>query len=413
MRKMKDSGVEWLGEVPAGWRVTPVKHLFFISKVIAGKTGYDVLSITQRGLKVKDIKSGEGQLAADYSHYQIVEPGDFAMNHMDLLTGWIDLSDMTGVTSPDYRVFKSRIGKMNKRYYLRVFQHCYSARVFYGLCKGVSSKGRYRLPADAFNALRIPVPPLDEQLRIADYLDEKCAEIDRAASAAEQSIEAYKTYKKSVVFQAVTKGLDADVPMKDSGVEWLGEVPAEWDFDRLGGFFSLRSEKVSDEEYTPLSVTKGGVVPQLSHVAKSDDHANRKLVCKGDFAINSRSDRRNSCGFAAMDGSVSLINTICIPRGEIESRYFGYLFDSPQWADEFYSWGHGIVADLWTTGWSDMKKILLPVPPLDEQRLIADYLDEKCGAIDTVIAAKQAIIADLKAFKQSLIYEVVTGKREV
>ena len=201
--------------------------------------------------------------------------------------------------------------------------------------------------------------------------------------------------------------------MKDSDVEWLGEVPAEWGFDRLGGFFSLRSEKVSDEDYTPLSVTKGGVVPQLSHVAKSDDHANRKLVCKGDFAINSRSDRRNSCGFASQDGSVSLINTICVPRGEIESRYFGYLFDSSQWSDEFYSWGHGIVADLWTTGWNDMKKILLSVPPLDEQRRIADFLDEKCAEIDRAVSAKQAIIADLKAYKQSLIYEAVTGKREV
>ena len=203
-RAMRDSGVKWLCEVPAGWRVTPVKHLFFISKVIVGKTGYDVLSITQHGLKVKDIKSGEGQLAADYSHYQIVEPGDFAMNHMDLLTGWIDLSDMTGVTSPDYRVFKSRIDNIDKRYYLRVFQHCYSARVFYGLCKGVSSKGRYRLPADAFNSLRLPIPPLSEQRRIADYLDEKCAQIDAAVSAKQAIVADLKAYKQSLIYETVT-----------------------------------------------------------------------------------------------------------------------------------------------------------------------------------------------------------------
>lgn len=196
--------------------------------------------------------------------------------------------------------------------------------------------------------------------------------------------------------------------MKDSGVEWLGEVPAEWGFDRLGGFFSLRSEKVSDEDYTPLSVTKGGVVPQLSHVAKSDDHANRKLVCKGDFAINSRSDRRNSCGFASQDGSVSLINTICVPRGEIESRYFGYLFDSSQWSDEFYSWGHGIVVDLWTTGWNDMKKILLPIPPLDEQRRIADFLDEKCAEIDRAVSAAEQSIEEYKVYKNSVVYRAIT-----
>lgn len=203
--------------------------------------------------------------------------------------------------------------------------------------------------------------------------------------------------------------------MKDSGVEWLGEVPAEWGFDRLGGFFSLRSEKVSDEDYAPLSVTKGGVVPQLSHVAKSDDHANRKLVCKGDFAINSRSDRRNSCGFASQDGSVSLINTICVPRGEIESRYFGYLFDSSQWSDEFYSWGHGIVADLWTTGWNDMKKILLPVPSLHEQRHIADFLDEKCAEIDRAVSAAERSVQEYVVYKKGLVTEAVrrAGGKEV
>lgn len=203
--------------------------------------------------------------------------------------------------------------------------------------------------------------------------------------------------------------------MKDSGVEWLGEVPVEWGFDRLGAFFSLRSEKVSDEDYAPLSVTKGGVVPQLSHVAKSDDHANRKLVCKGDFAINSRSDRRNSCGFASQDGSVSLINTICVPRGEIESRYFGYLFDSSQWSDEFYSWGHGIVADLWTTGWNDMKKILLPVPPLHEQRHIADFLDEKCAEIDRAVSAAERSVQEYVVYKKGLVTEAVrrAGGKEV
>lgn len=195
--------------------------------------------------------------------------------------------------------------------------------------------------------------------------------------------------------------------MKDSGVEWLGEVPVGWGFDRFGTFFALRNERVSDEEYPPLSVTMGGVVSQLSHVAKSDDHANRKLVCKGDFAINSRSDRRNSCGFASLDGSVSLINTICVPRRKIESRYYGYLFDSSQWSDEFYSWGRGIVADLWTTGWNDMKKILLPVPPLDEQRRIADCLDEKCAEIDRAVSAAERSIEELSLYRSARLEEAI------
>ena len=201
---MNDSGIEWLGEVPAGWRATPIKHLFYISKKIAGKTGYDVLSITQRGLKVKDIRSGEGQLAADYSHYQLVEPGDFAMNHMDLLTGWIDVASQVGVTSPDYRVFKARNEHMDKRYFLRVFQYYYSGKIFYGFCKGVSSKGRWRLPADAFGNTYIPVPPLEEQRRIAEFLDEKCAEADRAVEVKQAIIDELKLYKKSLINEVVT-----------------------------------------------------------------------------------------------------------------------------------------------------------------------------------------------------------------
>ena len=196
--------------------------------------------------------------------------------------------------------------------------------------------------------------------------------------------------------------------MKDSGVEWLGEVPAGWEVDRLGSFFASRNQKVSDEDYPALSVTMGGVVPQLSHVAKSDDHANRKLVCEGDFVINSRSDRRNSCGFAYQDGSVSLINTICIPRKEMEPRYFGFLFDTSQWADEFYAWGHGIVSDLWTTGWNDMKKILLPVPPLDEQRRIANFLDEKCAQIDHAVFAAERSIQEYRAYSNSVVFQAVT-----
>lgn len=191
--------------------------------------------------------------------------------------------------------------------------------------------------------------------------------------------------------------------MKSSGVEWLGKIPAEWELSRLGVLFTTRNCKVSDEDYAPLSVTMGGVVPQLSHVAKSDDHANRKLVRKGDFVINSRSDRRNSCGFTPSDGSVSLINTVCVPRLGFDSRYFGYLFDSEQWADEFYSWGHGIVADLWTTSWNEMKRIMLPVPPLDEQQRIADYLDAKCGEIDRAIEAAEKSIEELLKYRSSYL----------
>lgn len=196
--------------------------------------------------------------------------------------------------------------------------------------------------------------------------------------------------------------------MKDSGIPWIGEIPKEWGTDAIGSLYSLRHEKVSDKDYPPLSVTKNGIVPQLATAAKTDDGDNRKLVRKGDFAINSRSDRRGSCGVSAYDGSVSLINTILTPRGEMNPQFYNWFFHTEAFADEFYRWGHGIVDDLWTTGWSEMKRISVITPPLSEQQRIAIFLDKKCGEIDEAIALQEEFIEELKSYKQSVITEAVT-----
>ena len=197
-------------------------------------------------------------------------------------------------------------------------------------------------------------------------------------------------------------------PMKPSNAEWLGEIPEEWSVARIGDFYKLRNEKVSDEDYAPLSVTMKGIVPQLATSAKSDDHNNRKLVKKGDFVINSRSDRRGSCGISPYDGSVSLINTILTPRGEMNPDYYNWLFHTEQFADEFYKWGHGIVNDLWTTRWQEMKSIMIVSPSMDEQQAIANYLDDRCSKIDAIIAEAKASIEEYKELKQAVIYEAVT-----
>lgn len=196
--------------------------------------------------------------------------------------------------------------------------------------------------------------------------------------------------------------------MKSSNTEWLGDIPAEWDVAQIGNYYELRNEKVSDYDFEPLSVTMKGIVPQLATAAKSDDHSNRKLVKKGDFVINSRSDRRGSCGISPLDGSVSLINIVMEPRGKMNPQYYNWLFHTEQFADEFYKWGHGIVDDLWTTRWQEMKKILIVAPLPDEQQVIADYLDETCSKIDEIIAEAKASIDEYKELKQSVIFEAVT-----
>ena len=201
--------------------------------------------------------------------------------------------------------------------------------------------------------------------------------------------------------------------MKDSGIEWIGEIPEDWEVGRIGELYTERKEKVSDKDFMPLSVTMKGILPQLASAAKSDAHDDRKLVKKGDFAINSRSDRRGSCGISDYDGSVSLINTILTPRNNMNPNYYNWLFHTTLFADEFYKWGHGIVDDLWTTNWSDMKNISIPVPPIESQILLSNYLDSKCEKIDSVISKTRETIEEYKKLKQSIITEVATGNVKI
>lgn len=196
--------------------------------------------------------------------------------------------------------------------------------------------------------------------------------------------------------------------MRDSGIAWIGAIPQDWQLSKIGNLYTQRNEKVSDKDYQPLSVTMQGILPQLATAAKTDDGDNRKLVRVGDFAINSRSDRRGSCGISPLDGSVSLINIILTPRTAMHPGYYNWLFHTTLFADEFYKWGHGIVADLWTTRWQEMKSITVPVPEYAEQERIAAFLDAECAEIDAVLEKTRASIEEYKKLKQAVITQAVT-----
>jgi len=196
--------------------------------------------------------------------------------------------------------------------------------------------------------------------------------------------------------------------MKDSGIEWIGEIPEHWEVNKIGQFFRQRNTKVSDEEYEPLSVTKKGIMPQLDNVAKSKDRQNRKLVKKNDFVINSRSDRKGSSGLSEIEGAVSLINIVLEPSEKIFGRYINFLLKSYTFVEEFYRNGHGIVDDLWTTKYSEMKSIFIPIFPLPEQQKIANFLDDKTATIERIIELTKKSIEEYKSYKKSLITETVT-----
>jgi type I restriction enzyme S subunit len=206
--EMKDSGVEWIGEIPSHWESKKIKYMFKIKKDICGEEGHDVLSVTQQGIKKKDIVSGEGQLSMDYTKYQIVHIGDFVMNHMDLLTGYVDIAKFPGVTSPDYRVFSLIDEKCVDKYYLYLFQIGYKNEIFYGFGQGSSKFGRWRLPSKQFKNFKFPHPSYKEQKQIDEYLDEQTQNIDSTIEKETQRIELLKEYRQSLISAAVTGKID-------------------------------------------------------------------------------------------------------------------------------------------------------------------------------------------------------------
>ena len=199
-----DSKVEWIGDIPKGWKVKKSKYLLEIRKRISGELGYDILSITQKGIKIKDITTGGGQLSMDYSKYQIVNVGDFAMNHMDLLTGFVDIAKSQGVTSPDYRVFTLIDKNSDADYFLYLFQMGYKNKIFYAFGQGSSQLGRWRFPTEEFKKFYFPTPSKNEQKQISIYLDEKCKTFDNTIEKTKQSIIKIKSAKESLISEAVT-----------------------------------------------------------------------------------------------------------------------------------------------------------------------------------------------------------------
>ena len=418
MREMKDSGISWVGEIPKEWSVKKIKH---ISHVIGGN-GFNVeLQGLESGdypfCKASDISNAGKYLdkAANYvtfdivrdQHYNIIPKGAILFpkigEAMKKNNRTICVLDCCADNNCQAIVPFERNGGMFLYYILT----CVNMGWFDNAGTIPCMNNRKFLNS------KVPFPSLDEQQRIAEFLDRECGKIDGLKADIQAQIDTIEQYKRSIITEAVTHGLNPSAPMKDSGIPWVGKTPEYWKVGRIGGLYELRNQKVSDKDFMPLSVTMKGILPQLETAAKTNDGDNRKLVRVGDFAINSRSDRRGSCGISDYDGSVSLINTILKPRNRMNAKYYNWLFHTPMFADEFYKWGHGIVDDLWTTNWSEMKRISIPLPPLDEQQEIADYLDNKCAEIDQIIADKKSQIETLDGYKKSLIFEYVTGKKEV
>lgn len=421
MVEMKDSGIRWIGQIPSNWNIVRVKDAFIRKKAKAKQDDPIVLSLARSGVKVRDISNNEGQLAENYTDYNPVTVDDLLLNPMDLISGDnCNISRVEGVISPAYVNLRYKDG-VNPEFYNFYFKYQYWCKAFFAHGKGVSFENRWTLNSDTLERFPIVLPPIEEQNKIAAFLVKKCSEIDDLYSTIEHQIETLEEYKKSIITEAVTKGLDQDAEMKDSGIEWIGNIPKDWSTIRIGHAFSLRNERNSlpEDQVQLLSLYTGiGVFPQGEHVTASGNHAQTvdgyKIVHKNDIVVNIILAWMGAIGVSDYDGVTSPAYDVYIPDlSKVVPHYFHYVFRTSGIAGECYKYGRGIMMMRWRTYSQEFKQICVPFPSLIKQQEIADYLDKKCAEIDSVIADKQQQIETLEQYKKSLIYEYVTGKKEV
>lgn len=430
--KYKNSGVEWLGEVPIGWDIKKVKYLFEIRKRIAGKEGYPVLSITQRGIKVKDTISGEGQLSMDYSKYQFVEFGDFAMNHMDLLTGYVDISNFHGVTSPDYRVFALTDTNSVDRYFLYLMQMGYKNKIFFSYGQGIANIGRWRLQTDSFNNFSVPYPNKKEQQIIANFLDHETRRIDDLIEEKNRFIELLKEKRQALISHAVTKGLDPTVKMKNSGVEWLEEIPEHWKIITLrylvsttkgfafksidycdSGVLIVRASDIKNKTileskiYLPYSFTK-----LYKNVVLEEGDIIVSTVGSTPEVINSAVGQIGQVP-KLLGGALLNQNTVKFhPKKMVHYDYLKFLLLASSYRDHLNLHAHG-TANQASLNIEDMLNYKTVVPSFSEQQKIVMYLSKETDKIDALIQETQVSIELLKEHRTALISAAVTGKIDV
>ena len=416
-REMKDSGIEWIGSLPSTWKICKVKNCFVRKNDKAMQEDPVILSLARSGVKIRDISKNEGQIAESYYNYNPVEPGDLLLNPMDLYSGAnCSISEVTGVISPAYINLKAKTG-VNPRYFDYYFKTQYWAMAFFAHGKGVSFDNRWTMSADSLLNYYIPLPPVAEQNQIAVFLDKKCFGIDSTMECTRASIEEYKKLKQAVITQAVTKGIHKGVKMASSKREWIRTYPKHWKEIRIKWLLDERKEHSAEGREEPLSMSqKYGLIPtkemdMVPNMATS--FVGAKLAYKGDLVFNKLKAHLGVFAVSAYDGLVSPDYAVYYATGLANMKYLEYLFKTPQYIAEFKKKSTGVGAGLTRLYTAGLYSIYCALPPLDEQKEIADYLDRTCSEIDTLIAKKEQYLVELENYKKALIYEYVTGKKEV
>lgn len=435
MAELKQSGIDWIGEIPNDWETRQIRYLFSLRDERNYKPLNEVNLIsvyTDKGvLQHADIEQTTGNKAQNADGYKHVYKNDLVVNIILCWMGALGISDYDGVTSPAYDVYAPNdLNKVFSKYYHYLFR----TPQFNGKCytegRGIMQM-RWRTYSSEFKSIKIPLPPLSEQKKIAEYLDKKCTEIDSIIFEAKKSIDEYKTWKQSVIFEAVT-GKNLDCKKKDSGIEWIGEIPEDWETKPLKAIFSfgkglpITKENLKEEGIPVLSygqihskINSGTKIQSelLRFVDESYLDTNpQSMVHKGDFIFADTSEDFEGCGNCAYVDSKQVLfagyhTIIFFSKEKQNNKYFAYLFKSDEWRNQIRCKCNGV--KLFSITKKNLSNVSVLIPSQSEQKRISAHLDKKCSQIDSLIAEKESLIADLAEYKKSLIFEVVTGKRSI
>ncbi len=412
---MKPSGIEWIGDIPDDWEVRKLLSLFKEHKDRnKNLEEQNLLSLSYGKIKRKDINNNDGLLPASFETYNIVEKGDIVFRLTDLQNDKRSLRTgivtQRGIITSAYVTIRPKI-KLDSRFYHYLYHMYDICKVFYGMGDGV----RQGMGFEDLKNIPTLIPPLKTQQKIADYLDEKCGEIDATIAKQKESIEKLKAYKQSLISETVTKGLDKSAPLKPSGIEWIGYIPDDWEVRKLLSIFKEHKDRNKNlEEQNLLSLSYGKI--KRKDINNNDgllpaSFETYNIVENGDIVFrltDLQNDKRSlRTGIVTQRGIITSAYVTIRPKIRLDSRFFHYLYHMYDICKVFYGMGDGVRQGM---GFEDLKNIPTLIPPLKTQQKIADYLDSKCSQIDKYITEKQNIIQKLDAYKKSLIFECVTGK---
>lgn len=427
MREMKESGIAWLQCIPSHWDLNKIKYTLQERKEDNNpiKTK-DILSLTakQGVIPLEEKEGGGNKPKEDYSAYRLAYPGDIVMNSMNILSGSVGLSKYFGCVSPVYYMLRPQNENDDVRYYNYIFQSTVFQKSLFGYGNGIMMKEsgtgklntiRMRISMDTFGGLYIPIAPCKEQKAISDFLDEQCGKIDSVIADVQAQIDTLEDYKKSVITEAVTKGLNPDVEMKDSGIDYIGNIPSGWDCDRGKYIFKYMQKPVLPDDDVITCFRDGEVTLRSNRREEGFTISEKEIgyqgIDVGDLIVHGMDGFAGAIGISDSRGKASPVLNVL--ETEYSKRYYMYFLRTMAYRGVFIALSTGIRVRTCDTNWGKLRDIYYAIPPKAEQEQIAKYLDQKIAETDSVIADKQAQIETLEAFKKSLIYEYVTGKKEV